>query len=42
MSILIESLKRLYKNKQITKEKVYQLEKEKKITNEEMVYILGK
>lgn len=38
--LFVESIKRLYKDKKITKEKVLELFESKKITEEELNYIL--
>ena len=38
--LFVESIKRLYKDKKITKDKVVELFKNEKITEEEMLYIL--
>lgn len=40
-SVFVESVCRLYKDKKITKEKVFTLFKDGKITEEEKNYILG-
>ncbi len=42
MSELVKSLRRLYENNKITKEKIEQMFKEKKINETEKQYILGK
>lgn len=42
MSEFVKSLKRLYENNKITKEKIEQMFKEKKINETEKQYILGK
>lgn len=39
-SIFVESIRRLYRNNKITKEKVVELYEGKKITEEELNYIL--
>lgn len=41
MTILIESLRRLYVNKKITLEKIYSLLQDKKITQEQYNYIVN-
>ena len=41
MNVLVESFKRLYKNGQLTKEKLDSLLKENKISKEEYEYILS-
>ena len=41
MNALIESLKRLYQNGQVTKEKIDGLLKEKKINHDEYEYIVN-
>ena len=42
MSEFVKSLKRLYENNKITKEKIEQMFKEQKINETEKQYILGK
>ena len=42
MSEFVKSLRRLYETNKITKEKIEQLFKEKKINETEKQYILGK
>ena len=42
MSEFVKSLRRLYENNKITKEKIEQLFKEKKINETEKQYIFGK
>lgn len=42
MSEFVKSLKRLYENNKITKEKIEQMFKDKKINVTEKQYILGK
>ena len=42
MSEFVNSLKRLYESNKITKEKIEQMFKEKKINETEKQYILGK
>lgn len=42
MSEFVKSLKRLYENSKITKEKIEQMFKDKKINETEKQYILGK
>ena len=41
MRIFVESLKRLYKEQKVTKDKIISLFDNKKLTLEEMMYILG-
>lgn len=40
MNQFVESMKRLYKNGKVTKEKIVKLYESKKITEEELSYIL--
>lgn len=42
MSILVESLKRLFKNEQITLDKLNNMLSEKKISQDEYNYIINK
>lgn len=42
MTVFVDTLKRLYKDKRVSKEKLDDLLKSKKITHEEHLYILGK
>lgn len=41
MNVLVDSIKRLYKNGQITTEKINELLKTNKITQDEYMYILN-
>ena len=42
MSVFVDTLKRLYEDKRVSKEKIDELLELKKITLEEHLYILGK
>lgn len=42
MTILVESIKRLYTDEKVTAEKIEQLLREKKINKEEYDYIISK